>query len=238
MWEQALNKFVAKYQKQKDVLAILLVGSYAVGNNNKYSDIDIYIILDNKAKYQERGNKLIDGYLIEYFINPYNKVIKYLQEDQIKHRCAMANMLLNCRVIMDRNNIVPKLKQEAKYYNELKKDKDPMKYYACWCAYDEYLAAKYHNKMQYYICLKYLIEAYLYNNGYYLIPELKIERFFKDKHYRDNYQIGTFPNNKFNELVIACFNKPNKTNLKNLYEYVLKDGQFTINNFKIYNEIE
>ncbi len=238
MWEEALNNFIEKYQNKKEVEAILLVGSYAVGNNNKYSDIDVYIILNDEAKYQERGNILINNYLIEYFINPVNKVLEFLKKDQKKHRNAMANMLLNCKVLIDKKNIVPKLQQEAKYYNDLTPEKDMMKYYACWCAYDEYKAAKYHNKMQYYLCLKYLIEAYLYINGYHLLPELKIERFFKDKQYRDNYQIGNFPNNQFNQLVINCFNKPNKINLNKLYEYVLKDGQFNINNFKIYNEIE
>ena len=238
MWEKALNKFIAKYQNDKDVLAILLIGSYAVLNNNKYSDIDVYIILNDQAKYQERGNKLIDGYLIEYFINPYHKVIEYLQNDQKKHRCAMANMLLNCRIILDKNNIMPDLQEKAKYYNEIKKDKDIMKYYACWCAYDEYKAAPYHHQMQYYLCLKYLIEAYLYHHGYHLLPELKIEKFFKDKKYRQRYNLINFPNNKFNQLVINCFDKPNKINLNKLYVYVIKDGAFDINNFKLYNVIE
>ena len=238
MWEKALNKFIAQYKNNKDVLAILLVGSYAVGNENKYSDIAVYLILDDKAKYRMRGNKLIDGYLIEYFINPYHKVIEYLQEDQKKHRCAMANMLLNCRVIEDKDNIIPELQKKAKYYNELKKDKDLMKYYACWCAYDEYKAAPYHHQMPYYICLKYLIEAYLYHHGYPLLPELKLEKIFKDDKYRQKYNLNHFPNNKFNKLVINCFNKPNKVNLNKLYEFVIKDGKFDINNFKIYNEIE
>lgn len=238
MWEKALNKFIAQYKNNKEVLAILLVGSYAVGNENKYSDIDVYLILDDQAKYRMRGNKLIDGYLIEYFINPYHKVIEYLQEDQKKHRCAMANMLLNCRVIEDKHNIIPDLQKKAKYYNEFKKDKDLMKYYACWCAYDEYKAAPYHHQMLYYICLKYLIEAYLYHHGYPLLPELKLEKIFKDDKYRQKYNLNHFPNNKFNKLVINCFHKPNKVNLNNLYEFVIKDGKFDINNFKIKNEVE
>lgn len=68
-------------------------------------------------------------------------------------------------------------------------------------------------------------------NGYYLLPNLKIERFFKDIKYRNNSCIGKFPNNKFNEFVTNCFNKPNKINLHNLYKYVLKDRNFDINNF-------
>ena len=238
MWEEALNNFIINYQNDEDVEAILLVGSYAVKNNNKYSDIDVYIILNDQAKYRERGNKLVNGYLIEYFINPVYKVIEYLKEDKRGHGGTMANMLLNCRVLYDKNNIIPNLKKQAKYYNELKPEKDILKYYACWCAYDEYLAAPYHNKLQYYLCLKYLVEAYLANNGYVILPDLKIERFFKDKEYRQKYNIGKFPHNKFNKLVLNCFDKPNKNNLKNLYEFVIKNGNFDINNFKLRNEIE
>lgn len=85
MWKIALNKFVDKYKKDELVKAILLVGSYAVKNNDEYSDIDVYIIIDEKANYRERGNTLIDNYLIEYFINPVNKIIEYMENDKRGH---------------------------------------------------------------------------------------------------------------------------------------------------------
>ena len=112
-----------------------------------------------------------------------------------------------------------------------------MKYYACWHAFDEYLAAAYHNELQYYLCLKYLVECYLANNGYCLLPEQKIEKFFKDEKYRARYDIGDFPNNEFNDLVINCFDNPNPDNLYKLYNFVIEDGKFDIQNFKIRNEI-
>lgn len=238
MWKLALNKFVDKYKDNKDVEAILLVGSYAAGNENEYSDIDVYVILNDNANYQERGNLLIDDYLIEYFINPIHKVRHYMQEDKRGHGGAMANMLLNGKVILDKNNIVPVLKQEALDIRNQPAEKDILKYYACWCAFDEYLAAKYNNQMQYYICLKNLIEAYLINNDYGMPPEQKLERFFKDEEYRNNYNIGAFPNNNFNILVINCFDNPNKENLKRLYDYVIEDGKFNINNFVYRREIK
>ena len=75
------------------------MGSCAVGNDNKYSDIDIYIILNNKVKYRERGNLIIDGFLIEYFMNPISKVIDYLKNDKRGHGGSMANMLINGKLI-------------------------------------------------------------------------------------------------------------------------------------------
>ncbi len=238
MWKLALNEFIKKYQNDDEVEAILLVGSYAAGNENEYSDIDVYIILNDSANYRERGNKLVDNYLIEYFINPIHKVREYLEEDKRGHGGPAANMLLNGKVLLDRNGIVDILKEEAlKALKKAPEEKDLMKYYACWHAFDEYLAAKYHNELQYYLCLKYLVDCYLANNGYSILPEQKIERFFKDEEYRARYNIGYFPNNEFNRLVIACFDRPHRYNLKALYDYVIEDGKFDINNFVLRSEL-
>ena len=57
MWKLALNEFIKPYMNDEEVEAILLVGSYAVGNQNEYSDIDVYVILNDEAEYRERGNK-------------------------------------------------------------------------------------------------------------------------------------------------------------------------------------
>ena len=237
MWKLALKKFIEPYLKDEEVEALLLVGSYAVNNQNQFSDIDVYIILNDNAEYRERGNKKIDDYLIEYFINPVHLVREYLQNDKRGHGGAMANMLLKGKIIIDRHNIIPDLQKEAQIAKKIKPAKDPMKYYACWHAFDEYLAAAYHNELQYYLCLKYLVECYLANNGYCILPEQKIEKFFKDDKYRANYDIGDFPNNEFNHLVIKCFDYPNRHNLQNLYDFVIADGQFDIQNFALRNQI-
>lgn len=239
MWKLALKEFIKPYLKDEEVEAILLVGSYAVNNQDKYSDIDVYIILNDNAIYRERGNKLVNNYLIEYFINPIHIVKEYIKNDKRGHGGSMANMLINGKILFDKNNIVPKLKKEAKKAKmQPVIEKDLMKYYACWHAYDEYQAAVYHNNLQYYFCLKYLIDCYLANNNYCLLPELKIEKFFKNPDYRKKYNIAPFPNNEFNKLVINCFDKPNKKNLKRLYDFVIKDGNFDINNFKLKSLIE
>ena len=237
MWKLALNKFIQKYLNDDEVEAIILVGSYAVDNQNKYSDIDVYVILNDNAKYRERGNKLIDKYLIEYYVNPIQKVREYLENEKHEHIEAMANMLLNGKVLFDRNNIVPILREEALSSKEKKFKKNPMKYYTCWNAYDEYLAATYHNELQYYLCLKYLVDCYLANNGYCILPEQKIEKFFKDIEFRKKYNIREFPDNEFNSLVIKCFDYPNAHNLQELYNFVIEDGKFDINNFELREKI-
>ncbi|HAB67123.1 MAG TPA: hypothetical protein DCE23_07125, partial [Firmicutes bacterium] len=65
-----------------------------------------------------------------------------------------------------------------------------------------------------------------------------LERFFRDKDYRNKYKFYNFPNNEFNLLVINCFDNENNDNLVKLYEYVMNDGKFDINNFKLRSKIE
>ncbi len=234
---EIIDKFIKENINLKDVEAILLVGSYAVGNNNEYSDIDIYIILKEKIKYRERGNLLIDNYLIEYFMNPIPKVEEYLKKDKRGHGGSMANMLINGKLIYGNKEIIRKLRRKAHYYLNKKNKKDNQYYYHAWDMYDDYKACKYHKKMPYYNALQAIIEAYLYNNDYLLLPPQKIERVFKDEEYRKNYKINKFPNNYFNKLVINCFDNPNEKNIENLYNYVMEDGNFNINNFKLKSKL-
>ena len=232
-----IKKFIDEKINLKDVEAILLVGSCAVENDNKYSDIDVYIILNNKVKYRERGNLIIDGYLIEYFMNPIRKIIDYLKNDKRGHGGSMANMLLNGKLIYGKKKVINKLKKKAYYYVNKKNKRDIAKYYHAWDLYDDYKACMYHKEMPYYNALQAIIEAYLFNNDYFLLPPQKIERVFKDEDYRKKYKLKKFPNNIFNKLVINCFDNPIEENLDKLYEFVMRDGKFKIEEFILRSKI-
>ena len=79
-WENALNKFIDQYKDEDYFLGAILTGSYATGNNDENSDIDVFIVTKDSTTWRERGNKLIDGYLIEYFINPVRQVLKEFEK--------------------------------------------------------------------------------------------------------------------------------------------------------------
>ena len=65
-----IDVFLEPYLKDENIQAIFLTGSYALENQNTYSDIDIFMISSNKSNWKERGNKIVLNYLIEYFISP------------------------------------------------------------------------------------------------------------------------------------------------------------------------
>ena len=43
-WEKALNKFIDQYKDEDYFLGAILTGSYATGNNDENSDIDVFIV--------------------------------------------------------------------------------------------------------------------------------------------------------------------------------------------------
>ena len=171
-------------------------------------------------------------------MNPLYKVIDYLKDDKRGHGGSMANMIINGILIYGDKIYHNKLKRKARYYINKPNKFDIAKYYHAWDLYDDYKACIYHKELPYYNALQAIIEAYLYNNDYYLLPPQKIERVFKDIEYRNKYKLNKFPNNIFNKLVIKCFDEPNEDNIEKLYNYVIKDGNFNINNYKLKNKIE
>ncbi|MBT4376854.1 hypothetical protein HOD29_05775 [archaeon] len=79
-WEEALDKFLEGWKDKKEVLGINVCGSYVTSNPSKHSDLDVNIVLRDSCKWIERGNKIVDGVLIEYFVNPSWKIKEYMKE--------------------------------------------------------------------------------------------------------------------------------------------------------------
>ncbi|WP_231630083.1 nucleotidyltransferase domain-containing protein [Lysinibacillus sp. ZYM-1] len=69
-WKIALETLLKDWQGRDDVVGTLVCGSYVTGKPSKRSDIDVHIVLENDVTWRERGNQIIDGFLIEYFANP------------------------------------------------------------------------------------------------------------------------------------------------------------------------
>jgi len=112
-YDQALQKFIKKYEKQSNVVAIIISGSYVHSKLDKNSDLDVYIIL-KKSKTRERGNTWINGIEIEYFINPVNQIKHYFTEEQKNKSFATARMFANSVILHQKNKTINYLIKEAK----------------------------------------------------------------------------------------------------------------------------
>jgi len=113
-WEQAGRNFISSCSFKDDIEAVFLTGSHVFGNADEFSDIDLYIILNDNANWRERGNNRIDGFLIEYFANPMRQVKKYIDDSYSSVKVIEINMILGGIVIFNKNSAAEKMMDYCK----------------------------------------------------------------------------------------------------------------------------
>jgi hypothetical protein len=112
-WEAALERFVAPRRQRREVTGALVCGSYVTGSPSPRSDIDVHILLKPSTKWRERGNDVVNGFLIEYFSNPPHRIREYFREDYGDNDHACATQFVTGRILFDRGGVIAKLKTEA-----------------------------------------------------------------------------------------------------------------------------
>ena len=241
-WRDVLEKFISKYKDNDDVIGAVLCGSYASVNYTNNSDIDVHIITKDIV-FKERGNVIIDGIMVEYFMNPLSEIYKYLESDFKSGRLVDANMFSNGEVLFDKTGEIEKLKREAfKYYelefNEPNSDTVMCNNYTCWDLMDE-INDKIGNKEEwmvlYFLLVKELISNYYYKEKLATVPFTKIEKIYRNREYRERYHLKNMPPQEFIDLVLCVIDNKCYDDLKILYDYVM--GDFKIDDFVLRTEL-
>jgi hypothetical protein len=116
-WEEALSQFLENWKRNPSVVGALVCGSFVTGNPSPNSDIDLHLILSPETEWRQRGNRVIDGMVIEYFANPPAQIREYFSEDyQDRTRMAATQFVTGC-ILFDRMGCVAALKQEAEEWH-------------------------------------------------------------------------------------------------------------------------
>ena len=250
-WQLAIEKFLEEYKDEDYFVGAILTGSYATGNQSINSDIDIYIITKDDITWRERGNKLVDGYLVEYFINPVKKIKEYMENEQKNYHISTTKIFANGKIIVDKTGDVESLINQAneylgKEFGDLDEGTYKMNCYGVWDGFDE-LEEKYKRKedidFSYYIFIERVINSYLQNSKIGSVSLNKIEYILKDEEYRKKYNIDKLPDEKFINLLLKCLTEKGYEtkfeNAKNIYEYFLeKFKDFDINNFSLRSSVD
>jgi predicted nucleotidyltransferase len=247
--EGVINSFLEPYIVDNDIQAAILTGSYAQGNQNKYSDIDIFIISSDTLNWRERGTKIFSNYTFEYFINPPEIIIKEMEEFK---SIATVVIIANGQVIFDKTGITEQLKEKA--FRIIKDPIDPINnfelemikynsnnYYEQLTRAYELDANEFH--FLYYTYLEYLIYSYGKCNGIAFPPKTKIYQYiFNDEYYLHN-ELEKINDSKYLETLKRCMTKnENEIMYKNITE--LKDyllnivGGFNVDGWKMRSEVK
>ncbi len=250
-WEEKLNKFLDSFEHIDDVIGVLVCGSYITGNPSSHSDLDVHIILDEKVDYRERGNKIVDGLLIEYFSNPPRQIRKYFEEDYKNVRPMSQTQFVTGKIIIDKTGEVKKLKEEAKEmldreFKDIDTSISELYKYGMWDMLDD-LKDAYENGRDdfdfiYYCNLDKLLSWYM---KYIKYPYNKksILGNITSEIVRNKYLLKELPDKEISELIKNCIVTETKKERIEYYELLTNKifsllGNFDINEFKFKSPVD
>lgn len=249
-YKKAVTAFIEakKYLLNKDVLGIVLYGSYITGYNNIKSDIDMHIIMSGNTKELIRGSEMHHGYKIEYFEKPIYDIYESIENDFLTQCNSLLPIIGKGIILFDRYG---KIKVLQDYI--LEKFSKPLPPLMGDDAKE--MAVIIENRI---LQISILMEknSLTFNNNYHLliekirkfysrlcgcpdIPVVKVERLYKDKEYRDSFCKADIPNEEFIKKYFFAINfegsNEEKLNIiQNLYNYTTKDLNINPNSYRIH----
>lgn len=249
-WKMAVEEFLQPYINKDYFVGAILTGSYATGNNHADSDIDLFIITKDTTDWRERGNRLINGMMIEYFINPIRQIVSEMDTGFDNNNIATTLMFAGSRILYDTDDIIKGLVERAK--DDLTKEIAPisayswnMNCYNVWHSFYE-LTSKHKKRIDiefsYNMFLNNIIKAHFANNQIPYLPVHKTERILSDSAYRERYNLKKLPEKEFTDKLLACFTAKEYNDkyicAEELYNYYMGvNPDFDINNFSFRSKI-
>lgn len=244
-WKLALKEFLKKYEKDEMVVGAVLYDSYALGIQNEYSNIKVYLVLKDSANYKEKGFFDSNSYLIEYIIKPLSKIKDTIKNEFDNGYLTTAKIFSYGKVIYDLDDSVKELSNKALDYIDsnlkvISSDKVNYNNYHIWNYLNELKSNLKENSMQfnltYYKLLDMVFNSYLEYLG---VPKLKEDKIYKvltDYEYRRKCHIYKLPEEEFIKLYLNCLEIDKaSTMLKNIESlvnyYYKKEGGFNIRVF-------
>ena len=106
--QKICNDIVNQYKQGKNVLGVMLFGSVARNKFDQYSDVDIYILLNKKARFS-RDNFMKDGIRVDIIFNTAKEASAYLKEDKNNVRRITSHMLTYGKILFQRGDTLKKM---------------------------------------------------------------------------------------------------------------------------------
>lgn len=117
--QKICSDVVKEYKPDKNVLGVLLFGSAVRNKFDRYSDVDIYILLNKKDKFS-RSNFIKKGIRVDIILNTLKEAESYLVEDKNNLRRITSHMLTHGKILFQREKSLEKIQSIAKNNLKLK----------------------------------------------------------------------------------------------------------------------
>lgn len=250
-WKEKLNKFLEDFKYKDDVIGVLACGSYITGNPTSHSDLDVHIVLKDSCDYRVKISRVVDGLVIECFVNPPKQIRAYFKEDYQDIEQASMNQFATGEIVRDDIGVVAKLKEEAKQLIDLRFKDIEVKFseltkYGVWDMLDDledafkekrkdfnFIYFNYLDKLLGLIC-----KQFKFPYGRKTILKVQYDEITKQK-----YSLPDFPDVEIGSLItnaIAVKSKKQRLQIfKQLCEFFWKKtGGFDIDKFEFKSKVE
>jgi len=112
-FDKALWEALKYFKKKRNILGILVSGSYVYGNLSKNSDIDLFIVMED-LQWREKGIKIFNGVEVEYFLQPYSQILKYFERESENLKRTTISIFSSGKILFDPQNKLKELVRVAK----------------------------------------------------------------------------------------------------------------------------
>jgi hypothetical protein len=209
-WEDALAEFLKPWRESRDVEGAVATGSRVLGTATPHSDIDVHLVLVEGTEWRERGNRIVRGYLIEYFLNPVVQIKQYMEDDRRSGRRTNARMFARGWILFDHRGAVEELCEYAKHQFDLplvglSSDETELAKYALWDGLDGLRELQEEGSPGFlfaaYAALIGLVTTYARFLRFEVPPSTRLHRFVTDGRFRERYALADCPDTEFSRLI-------------------------------------
>jgi len=210
--KEIIQHFLGNWEHADVVDGVLLTGSRSAGTHAENSDIDLQVLFSDDTL-RERGNQIVDGYLVEYFANPTSMIEAYLRKESEQFHRPTLRMFATGTIFMDKSGSLERAKMLAV---ELLKTPLPTMLeaeveaakYSIWDCRDDLLALYENNDPSflyvYHLNLNKVLTLYSRFCGGELTSASKQFRQMSDSRFREKYEISDYPDQLFQRLFCSC----------------------------------
>lgn len=241
--KEILKEFVNEWKKKEGYLGVMLTGSRATNTETAFSDVDLLVVLSNEITHKERGNRIVDGVVVEYIAYPESLWSKLFNEEKNKNQRMWIGMWTVGVILDDVNGDIKKLKKEAKQFfsvpiKKLSNEKLEMAKYQLWDGLgnlkDLHKTKNINFNPLYYLQLSKIINSFAQYLGISMPAVAKWDVFFTDQKYRNVYKLVGFDDGVFVNSALKLMDSPNMNQIEILTNYVLnKMGGFQIDGWNL-----
>ncbi|TSC85832.1 MAG: nucleotidyltransferase domain-containing protein [Parcubacteria group bacterium Gr01-1014_8] len=229
-FKKPLNEFLKGWEGREGYLGAMVCGSYGAGLQNKFSDIDVYVILSEKTDWKERGDKKFGDFLVEYNAHPIPYIRDLIEQDKKAGKRHCCRKVATGLILSDPTGQIRALQDDAKkqMLESLPRNSDPewveMSKYYMWDQIDNLRDMAERRDpgfaYAYFAGVVNIVDYFSKFLGAEVPRPVRAYQFFSSEDFRRSYSIDSFPDQPFAELVLECMKGAEISRVNTLTEYV------------------